>query len=175
MRGTRTREATMAVEQTLVIIKPDGMARDLVGDVLSRLSASGLRMTAAKMVRVSRELAERHYEALREKPFFGELVAYLTGELHGVAAVLALVYEGEDAVRRMREVVGATNPEQAAPGTVRGSYGRITTKGVFENVVHASSSVEDAEKEIKLWFRPDEVVGVGYPSKEVEGKVRVWA
>jgi nucleoside-diphosphate kinase len=100
------------------------------------------------------------------------------GDVHKVHRVLALVYEGEDAIRKIRDVVGSTNPEEANPVTIRGAYGRITTSGVFENVVHASSSTQDSEKEIKLWFTPNEIVGMSYPTKEIvvnQQKLLVWA
>lgn len=167
----------MAVEQTLVIIKPDGLVKSLTGNVLSRLSETKLIIIAAKVVKVSRNLAESHYIHLKEKPFFGELTDYLMGKVHKCERVLALVYQGNNAIQKIREIVGSTNPEEADPVSIRGAYGRITRKGVFENVVHASSSTDDAEKEIKLWFNPDEVVGDIYPSKKtVKDKCehRVW-
>jgi len=100
------------------------------------------------------------------------------GEIHHSNRVVAFVYQGDDAITKIRDIVGDTNPEAANPVSIRGAYGRITTTGVFENVVHASSSPEDAEKEIKLWFRPDEIVVDIYPTKEVvlnNIKTRVWA
>lgn len=168
----------MAVEQTLVLIKPDGLIKSLTGNVLSRLSETRLQIIASRVVRVSRELAEKHYEHLKNEPFFEELVEYIMGDVHNTHRVLALVYQGEDAIKKVREIVGHTNPEKANPVSIRGAYGRITTNGVFENVVHASSSPEDAEKEIKLWFKPDEVVGDSYPIKDAvfkEVHERVWA
>ncbi len=168
----------MAVEQTLVIIKPDGLVKSLTGNILTRLSEAKLIIVGAKVVRVSRELAEKHYEPLKDKPFFEELIQYIMGELHKTYRVVAFVYEGEDAIKKVRDIVGDTNPENANPVTIRGAYGRITTTGVFENVVHASSSPEDAEKEIKLWFEPQELVKVIYPVKEITvEKVtrKVWA
>ncbi|HOM11381.1 MAG TPA: nucleoside-diphosphate kinase [Spirochaetota bacterium] len=168
----------MAVEQTLIIIKPDGLVKSLVGNILTRLSEAKLIIVGAKALRPTRELAEKHYEHLKDKPFFEELIQYIMGELHKTYRVVAFVYEGEDAIKKVRDIVGDTNPEKANPVTIRGAYGRITTSGVFENVVHASSSPEDAEKEIKLWFEPDELVDVLYPVKEVTlEKVtkKVWA
>jgi nucleoside-diphosphate kinase len=168
----------MAIEQTLVIVKPDGLVKSLTGNIISRLSEAKLIITAAKVVRVERDLAVKHYEHLQSKPFFEELIGYLMGDVHKVHRVLALVYEGEDAIRKIRDVVGSTNPEEANPVTIRGAYGRITTSGVFENVVHASSSTQDSEKEIKLWFTPNEIVGMSYPTKEIvvnQQKLLVWA
>lgn len=168
----------MAIEQTLILIKPDGLVKSLTGNVISRLSEAKLTIMGAKVVRVSRELAETHYEHLKEKPFFEELIQYIMGDVHKTYRVLALVYQGEDAIKKIRDVVGDTDPEKANPVSIRGAYGRVTRAGVFENVVHASSSPEDAEKEIKLWFMPDEIVEDLYPIKEVtiNGiKKTVWA
>ena len=168
----------MALEQTLVIIKPDGLIKSLTGNILSRLSETKLTIIAAKVLQVSEELAKKHYQHLSDKPFFGELIHYLMGDVHNTHRVMALVYQGDNAIARVREIVGDTNPETANPVSIRGAYGRITTSGVFENVVHASSSTGDAETEIKLWFNPQEVVGAVYPSKTiVREKVteKVWA
>lgn len=157
----------MVVEQTLVIIKPDGLVKSLTGNILSRLSETKLIIIGAKVVRVTEQLAREHYKHLSDKPFFGELVEYIMGDVHHTHRVMALIYQGEGAISKVREIVGDTNPEKANPVSIRGAYGRITTTGVFENVVHASSSVEDAEHEIKLWFRPGEVVGEIYPTKDI--------
>ncbi|HPD56177.1 MAG TPA: nucleoside-diphosphate kinase [Smithellaceae bacterium] len=168
----------MAIEQTLILIKPDGLVKSLTGNVISRLSEAKLTIMGAKVVRVSRELAEKHYEHLKDKPFFEELIEYIMGDVHKTHRVLALVYQGEDAITKIRDIVGDTDPEKANPVSIRGAYGRVTRAGVFENVVHASSSPEDAEKEIKLWFMPDEVVEDLYPVKEAifkEVKRLVWA
>ncbi|MFW5771266.1 MAG: nucleoside-diphosphate kinase [Spirochaetota bacterium] len=167
----------MALEQTLVLVKPDGLKKSLTGNILSRLSEAKLVIIGAKVVNVSRELAETHYEHLQGRPFFEELIQYIMGDLHNTHRVAAFVYQGDDAIQKIRDIVGDTNPENANPVSIRGAYGRITTSGVFENVVHASSSSEDAEKEIKLWFRPDEIVEEIYPSKEVllsEVRMREW-
>lgn len=150
----------MALEQTLILIKPDGLARKLTGFAIDRLDAAGLDLVAAKMVSVSEKLAREHYKSLSDKPFFENLIKYIRGYFHGLKdhRVLALVYRGEGAIKRVRDVAGATNPEQAAPGTIRGSFGRITTGGQFENVIHASSDPADAAREIKLWFKADEIL-----------------
>jgi nucleoside-diphosphate kinase len=163
-------------EATLVIIKPDGLQKSLTGNVLTRLSEAKLMIIAAKMKTVPRQLAEEHYGALRDKPFFEEIVKYLMGDFH-VPRVMALVYYGENAIQSVRKICGATNPEDADPSTIRGAFGRITTKGVYENVIHASSNKEDAEREIKLWFEPGEIVLAKlFPSKEatVSQKKQVW-
>ena len=150
----------MAIEQTLILIKPDGAKRRLTGLAIDRLEAAGLTLVGAKVVSVSEELAKEHYRDLADKPFFPNLIRYIRGEFHKIPdqRILALVYEGENAVKLTRLVAGATNPEQAEPGTIRGSFGRVTTEGQFENVVHASGNLADAEREIKLWFAAGEVV-----------------
>lgn len=165
-------------EQTLVLIKPDGLKKSLTGNVLTRLSESKLEIVAAKIVRVSRKLAEEHYKQMRDKPFFPELVKYIRGELHQRRKVMAMVYWGKGAIRKVRELAGSTNPEEADPVSIRGAYGRITTKGVYENVIHTSRDKEEAEREIKLWFSPDEIIVDFYPTKTVQvGQVKkkVWA
>ena len=139
-------------QKTLVIIKPDGLKKSLTGNILTRLSETKLEIVAAKIVRVSRELAVEHYKHMKDKPFFGELIKYIQGELHERRKTMAMVYWGEGAINKVRQLAGATNPEEADPTTIRGSFGRITTKGVYENVIHTSSNEEEAEREIKLWF-----------------------
>jgi len=150
----------MAIEQTLILIKPDGAHRKLTGLTIDRLDASGLEMVAAKMVVVSEKLAREHYKALSDKPFFENLIKYIRGDFHGIKdhRVLAMVYRGDNAIKKVREVAGATNPEAAVPGTIRGSFGRITTAGQFENVIHASSDPADATREVALWFKADEIL-----------------
>jgi nucleoside-diphosphate kinase len=163
------------VEQTLILIKPDGITKSLTGNVLSRLSETKLDIGAAKIVQVSKELAEEHYKALSDKPFFAELIKYIMGEYHK-KKVMALVYHGENAINKVRMICGETNPEQAESVSIRGAYGRITTCGVFENVIHASANPEDAEREIKLWFKPEEIIYDIYPVKEIEvtKKIKAW-
>ncbi len=164
------------VQQTLVLIKPDGLKKSLTGNILTRLSETKLDIVASKIVQVSRELAEKHYANLRDKPFFEELLKYIMGEYHK-RKVMALVYWGEDAIKKVREICGSTNPEEADPVSIRGAYGRITTKGVYENAIHASTNEEEAEREIKLWFNPDEIIIDLYPTKTTQEKVtkRIWA
>src|SRR3990167_1951761 len=152
----------MSVQQTLILIKPDGLAKSLTGNILTELSDTGLILVGSKIVQVTKELAEEHYQHLREEKFFDELIKYIMGEYH-VKRILALVYHGENATEKVRKIVGATDPEKAEPTTIRGKYGRITSKGVFENVVHASENEKEAEREIKLWFRPEELVYTVYP------------
>jgi nucleoside-diphosphate kinase len=165
-------------QAVLILIKPDGLKKSLTGNILTRLSETKLEIVAAKMVRVSRTLAEEHYRHLKEKPFFKEIINYLQGELHDRKKVMALVYWGEDAIKKCRELAGATNPEEADPTSIRGSYGRITTSGVYENVIHVSSNEPEAEREIKLWFEPNEIIVDLYPKREVvdkECKKSAWS
>ena len=165
----------MKTEQTLVLIKPDGLVKSLTGNIITKLSETELEISGAKIVSVTRELAEEHYQHLREEKFFGELIKYIMGDFH-TKRVLAMVYHGENAVGKVRQIVGLTNPEQADPTSIRGKYGRITSKGVFENAVHASENKKEAEREIKLWFRPDELAYTIYPTeiKEVKRAMVFW-
>jgi nucleoside-diphosphate kinase len=157
-------------QQTLVLIKPDGLKKSLTGNILTRLSETKLKITGAKVTKVTRELAEQHYPHLKNEPFFDAVVDYLMGTVYGpeYERVVALVYEGEDAISKVRKLAGATNPEDADSTSIRGQYGRIVKKtGIFENVIHCSANEEDAEREIKLWFKPDELVDAIYPSEEI--------
>ena len=166
------------IQAVLILIKPDGLKKSLTGNILSRLSETKLEIVASKMVRVSEELAKEHYKHLKDKPFFGDLIDYLLGKLHDRKKVMALVYWGEDAITKCRELAGATNPEEAEATSIRGSYGRITTSGLYENVIHVSSNAEEAEREIKLWFAPDEIIVDLYPAKVAaikETNKKIWA
>jgi len=165
------------IQQTLVLIKPDGLKKSLTGNILTRLSETKLEIAAAKIVHVSRELAEEHYCHMKKKPFFEELIKYIQGELHKRRKVLAMVYHGENAIKKVRQLAGATNPEEADPISIRGAYGRITTSGIYENVIHTSTNEAEAEREIKLWFEPDEIIYKLYPVEEATVKnlkKRVW-
>ena len=133
----------MAAEQTLVLIKPDAVGRKLAGEILARFERRGLEIRAAKLLRVDRALAEEHYAEHKEKPFFGELVEFITS-----APTLALVLAGESAISVVRTTMGATNPVDAAPGTVRGDL----ALAMPDNLVHGSDSPESAKREISLWF-----------------------
>ncbi|MCX5698372.1 MAG: nucleoside-diphosphate kinase [Candidatus Omnitrophica bacterium] len=164
-------------QAVLILIKPDGLKKSLTGNILTRLSETKLEIVAAKMVRVSQELAQEHYKHLKDKPFFGEIVQYLQGDLHDRKKVMALVYWGSDAITKCRDLAGATNPEEAESTSIRGAYGRITTNGVYENVVHVSSNPAEAEREIKLWFSPNEIIVDLYATKEVVFKEfpnKIW-
>lgn len=137
------------LEKTLVLIKPDGVQRGLIGEIISRLERRGLILVAAKFMMVNRELAETHYAIHKGKPFYEGLVKYISS-----APVMAMVWEGEDCVAAVRQTMGATNPTQAAPGTIRHDYALIVSR----NLTHASDSVENALAEINLWFKSDELV-----------------
>jgi nucleoside-diphosphate kinase len=139
----------MAAEATLVLIKPDAMQRGLAGEILARFERRGLTVRAAKLVSVDRELAHRHYAEHAEKPFFGELVEFITS-----APTLALVLAGEGAVAVVRETIGATDPAKAAPGTIRGDL----ALSMPDNLVHGSDAPETAQREIDLWFSESELV-----------------
>jgi nucleoside-diphosphate kinase len=130
-------------QRTLVLVKPDGVARGLVGEVLGRLERKGYRLVAARLFTLERATAEEHYDEHREKPFFGDLVAFITS-----GPLLAAVAEGPDVVQAWRTMMGATNPANAAPGTVRGDLATLTT----ENIAHGSDSEESAAREIALFF-----------------------
>lgn len=164
-------------QQAFVIIKPDGLKKSLTGSVLTKLSESRLEIIGAKVVRPTRELAEKHYAHMKNKPFFEEIVKYICGDIHKTKRVLILLYQGENAIEKLRKIAGATNPEEAEPTSIRGAYGRITTKGVYENVLHVSGTDEEAEHEIKLWFFPSEIVYEIYPTKEIikeNVKIKEW-
>ncbi len=139
----------MAVERTLVLAKPDAVERGLAGEIVARLERRGLVLRAAKLLRVDRALAEQHYAEHVDKPFFGELIAFITS-----APTLALVVEGEGAIATVRQTMGATNPAQAGPGTIRGDL----ALAMPDNLVHGSDSPESAAREIALWFADDELV-----------------
>jgi len=133
----------LAAESTLVLIKPDAVERKLGGEILARFEQRGLELRAAKLLTVDRELAEEHYAEHKEKPFFGELVEFITS-----APTLALVLEGASAISVVRTTMGATNPTDAAPGTIRGDL----ALAMPNNLVHGSDSPESARREIALWF-----------------------
>jgi len=136
------------VEKTLVLVKPDGVQRGLVGEVISRLERRGLKLVAARFLHVDRQLAETHYAIHKGKPFYDGLIAYITS-----APVMAMVWEGPNAVAAVRQTMGATRPTEAAPGTVRHDF----ALEVGRNLTHASDEPANAEKEISLWFAPDEL------------------
>jgi len=136
------------MERSLVLVKPDAMERGLGGAIIARLQELGLKLVALKMLHLDRALAERHYAVHRDRPFFGSLVEYITS-----TPVIACVFEGDDAVQRIRRAMGATDPARAEPGTVRADYGL----DVQRNSTHASDSVDTARTEIALFFTEDEI------------------
>ena len=140
------------MERTLVLVKPDGVQRGLIGEILARLERRGLRLVGAKFMQVSQELAETHYAIHKGKPFYDGLIAYITS-----APVMAMVWEGPDAIIAVRQTMGATRPTEAAPGSVRHDFGLE----VGRNLTHASDSVENGKSEVALWFNEEELVSWG--------------
>lgn len=137
------------MERTFAMVKPDGVQRGLAGGILARFEQRGLKLVGLKMLLIPREMAEGHYGEHRGKPFFGPLVDFITS-----GPVMAMVLEGKQAVTTVRDMMGATDPLKAAPGTIRGSFGL----DVGRNVVHGSDSPASAEREIELFFRPEELI-----------------
>jgi len=140
------------MEKTLVLVKPDGVQRGLIGEVISRLERRGLRLIAARFLQVSTELAETHYAIHKGKPFYPGLIEYITS-----APVMAMVWEGPNAVAAVRQTMGATRPTEAAPGTLRHDF----ALQVGRNLTHASDTPENGEKEVALWFKVEELVTWG--------------
>lgn len=136
------------MERTFLMVKPDGVQRQLVGEVIGRMERKGFTLVGLKLMKVSRELAEKHYDVHKEKPFFGSLVEFITS-----APVVAMVWQGEGVVGSARKIIGGTNPLNAEPGTIRGDYGI----NIGRNLIHGSDAVETAQREIQLWFG-DELV-----------------
>lgn len=146
-------------ERALILIKPDAMARKLSGIVIYDLDHLNLKMIGLKLVSVQKHLAEKHYEVHKEKPFYNDLLKYIMGEYHNVHSIIAIAYEGEDAIKKLREYAGKTNPDDADPLTLRGRYGKVNSKtNNFDNVMHISDSPENGEKEISIWFSKEELV-----------------
>ena len=137
------------MERSFVMIKPDGVDRRLVGEIIRRFENRGLRLVGLKMLIPDRALAEKHYDVHRERPFFGELVRFVTG-----GPVVAMAWEGENAIRLIRNMMGATKPEDALSGTIRGDY----TTSIQTNLVHGSDAPETATTELALWFQPGELL-----------------
>jgi nucleoside-diphosphate kinase len=137
------------VEKTLVLVKPDGVQRGLVGDVITRLEKRGLRICAAKFMKVNKELAETHYSIHIGKPFFESLISYITS-----APVMAMVWEGPNCVGAVRQTMGSTRPTEATPGSIRHDF----CLEIGRNLTHASDSIENGVKEINLWFKPSELI-----------------
>ena len=139
----------MAMERTYLMVKPDGVQRGLVGEIMSRFEKKGLKLVAAKLMVIPKETAEKHYAEHKDKKFFPSLISYITS-----GPVFAMVWEGENAVQVCRNIMGKTNPQESAPGTIRGDYCMVT--GV--NIIHGSDSPESAAREIGIFFRPEDLV-----------------
>lgn len=137
------------MERTLVLVKPDGVQRGLIGEIIKRLENRGLRLIGAKFIQVNRELAEKHYGIHKGKPFYDSLLDYITS-----APVMAMAWDGPHAVAAVRQTMGATKPTEAAPGSIRHDFGLEIGK----NLTHASDSVENGQKEVALWFSDDELL-----------------
>ncbi|KON87234.1 nucleoside diphosphate kinase [Sporosarcina globispora] len=137
------------MERTFLMVKPDGVQRNLIGEIVSRFEKKGFQLVGGKLMNISQELAEEHYGEHKERPFFGELVDFITS-----GPVFAMVWEGENVIATARQMMGSTNPKDAAPGTIRGDFG-IT---VGKNVIHGSDSPASAEREIGLFFKEEEKV-----------------
>jgi nucleoside-diphosphate kinase len=142
-------EGASTLEKTFLMVKPDGVSRGLIGEVISKVESKGLKIVAIKMIKLDRALAERHYAEHREKPFFEGLISFITS-----GPVVAMVVEGKDSVKILRKLIGSTDPKEASPGTIRGDLGI----DLGRNVVHASDSLESAKREIELFFSPTEIV-----------------
>jgi len=174
-------------QQCLVIIKPDGLIKSLTGNIISVLSETKLKIVGSRVLKVPKHLAEKHYADLKQNQIkkhgqekgtqiYENTVNYIMGKWH-TDRVMVLVYHGEDAIKKIREIVGKTNPEEADPISIRGKYGRVNSKtGVLENVIHASDSEKNAEEEIKLWFTPDQLSELIFPVTTEKAEVErvVW-
>jgi nucleoside-diphosphate kinase len=137
------------MEKTFLMVKPDGVQRNLIGEIVSRFEKKGFQLVGAKLMQIPTELAEEHYSEHKERPFFGELVDFITS-----GPVFAMVWQGENVIATARAMMGSTNPKDAQPGTIRGDFG-VT---VGKNVIHGSDSPASAEREINLFFKPEELV-----------------
>ncbi len=137
------------MERTFIMIKPDGVQRNLVGEVIRRFETKGFKLVGLKFLSVSKELAEKHYGVHKERPFFASLVQFITS-----SPVVAMVWEGDGVVASARNLIGATNPLTSPPGTIRGDFG----VSVGRNLIHGSDAIETAQYEIALWFTPEELV-----------------
>lgn len=137
------------MEKTFIMIKPDGVQRNLIGEIVSRFEKKGFTLVGAKLMSVSRDLAEKHYAEHKERPFFGELVDFITS-----GPVFAMVWQGNNVIATARNMMGKTNPADAVPGTIRGDF----AVSVGMNIIHGSDSPESAEREIGLWFSKEEIL-----------------
>lgn len=142
------------MERTFLMIKPDAVQRNLIGEIISRIERKGLKLVAGKLMQVPLELAQQHYSEHEGKPFYDNLISFITS-----APVFAMVVEGEDAVAVSRHIIGSTNPSEATPGSIRGDLGLT----VGRNIIHGSDSVESAQREINLWFNDNEITSYEAP------------
>ena len=164
-------------EPALVIIKPDAISKGIVGNILLKLAETNLEIIGIRVFKPTQKIVEEHYKNIKGQPFFKGTVDFFLGKFHKQNKIIAIVYYGEGAIKKCRKLAGATNPEDAMPQSIRGAYGRITTKGVYENVVHVSSSKADAKREIRLWFKPDTISRNVYPTERIiisSHKARIW-
>jgi nucleoside-diphosphate kinase len=136
------------MERTFIMVKPDGVQRQLVGEIIGRFETKGFKLIGMKLMTVSKELAEKHYESLKDKPFFPGLVDFICS-----SPVVAMVWEGESVVSTSRQMIGATDPHAAVPGTIRGDFG----VSVGRNIIHGSDAIETAQREIALWFKDEDL------------------
>lgn len=137
------------MERTLILIKPDGVQRGLIGNIITRIENRGLKLAGLKLMQVSEELAGKHYAEHKERPFFGDLVAFITS-----GPLVAMAVEGPNAIAQMRKIMGSTNPQDAAPGTIRGDFALT----VAYNIIHGSDGPESAARELKLFFTDNELI-----------------
>ncbi|HOL69746.1 MAG TPA: nucleoside-diphosphate kinase [Methanothermobacter sp.] len=151
-------KTVIPMEKTFIMLKPDAIKRRQIGKIITRFEEKGLKIVAAKMLHITRELATKHYQEHKNKPFFNNLIDYITS-----SPVLALVIEGENSIKITRKMVGATNPQEADPGTIRGDLALHTGR----NIIHASDSPKSAEREIKLFFTKDEIHEYTMPDENI--------
>lgn len=146
-------------ERTLILIKPDAISKRLTGIIIDRIEHLGLDMKAAKVAIMTEDLARKHYANLAGKPFLQDVINFMRGDYNGIKdhRIYAFVYEGENAISKIRTLLGATKPENAEPNTIRGAFGYTKGDTMF-NCVHASGTPEDAKREIELWFKPEEII-----------------
>jgi nucleoside-diphosphate kinase len=137
------------MERTFLMVKPDGVQRNLIGEIVGRFEKKGFKLVGGKLMQITRELAEQHYGEHKERPFFGELVNFITS-----SPVFAMVWEGDGVIATARQMMGSTNPKDASPGTIRGEY----SVQVSQNIIHGSDSPESAQREIGLFFNENELV-----------------
>lgn len=155
------------MERTLILIKPDAIRKKLTGFILDRFESMGLKMIAAKVTRVDEEMIRAHYAHLAGEPFLPQVINFMLGRENGLETphLYAFIYTGEDAVQKVRAVTGATNPLEAAPSTLRGQFGRTKEGGAIQNCLHCSATPGEAEQEIKLWFKPGEILELSDENK----------